>query len=86
MVYAPPSHFAFGAVKGKFPTIRKLELFPDGSWTRITNTLDAGSRGTGTRQAIIGIMNPLLRLLMRQQLKREIRVVKSKLESVLWNT
>ncbi len=75
----PPSCYAVKATSGPFPFEGLLELEPVGGKTKITNTIDAGADGAATR-VIFVLFGPLLRILMRKQLRKELEGLKVLLE------
>jgi len=79
--YDPPRRQAVKSTSGPFPFVGTIELEAAGSGTKITNTIDAGSDSAAT-SAIFFLCGPLLRRMMRKQLRKELEELKKNVESV----
>jgi uncharacterized protein YndB with AHSA1/START domain len=75
----PPARHAVKATSGPFPFEGILELEPVAGRTKITHTIDAGADGVAT-QVVFTLCGPLLRVLMRKQLRKELEGLKALLE------
>lgn len=77
--FEPPTRTIHEWTSGPFPFQAVTELEPAGDGTRITHTIDAGP----TNRAVavwFGVFGPVLRPLMRRQLRKELRTLKELLE------
>jgi hypothetical protein len=74
----PPTRHAVRSTAGPFPFEGVVTLEPVGRGTRITNTIDAGADSTFT-SVIFVLFGPLVRMMMRQQLRKELQSLKAAL-------
>ena len=77
--FSPPYHMSMKSTSGPFPFEGTIELEEVDGSTKLVNTIDAGSDGTGTT-IIFALFGPLLRIMMSRQLKKELLALKSSLE------
>ena len=78
--YEPPRHFATQSTEGPFPFQGELDLERAGQGTKVTNTIDAGSDGLFTT-ITFALLGPLVRIMMRRQLHKELVALKTTLEA-----
>ena len=78
--HEPPRRHAVKATSGPFPFEGTIDLEPAGNGTKITNTIDAGSDSTAT-SVIFFLCGPVLRVMMRKQLRKELEGLKQILEA-----
>lgn len=78
--FEPPTRIASEWTSGPFPFEAVTDLEPAGDGTRITHAIDAGpdNRAVAIWFAVFG---PILRWLMRRQLRRELQSLKELLEN-----
>lgn len=78
--HEPPGCYGVKSTSGPFPFEGVIELRPIGGGTEITNTIDAGADSKGT-EVIFALFGPILRVMMRKQLRRELESLKATLEA-----
>ena len=78
--YEPRRHFATRSTEGPFPFEGELDLERAGQGTKVTNTIDAGSDGLFTTITFT-LLGPLVRIMMRRQLHKELIALKAVLEA-----
>ena len=71
-----PRRLAVRSTSGPFPFEGVLELEETAEGTRVTNIIDAGADGTGTK-IMFTLFGPLLRMGMRRQLRKELESLKT---------
>ena len=77
--YEAPRLFAMASEDGPFPFRQRLTLAPDGDGASVTNWIEAGSDGWFTA-AMFVLARPLLRVLMRRQLRSEVEALRALLD------
>jgi len=77
--YDPPTRHAIKSTSGPFPFEGLIELETSGSQTQITNTIDAGADSKAT-SIMFAVLGPILRIMMRRQLRGELEALKTILE------
>ena len=79
--FDPPNRLAMRSTSGPFPFEGCVELREDGHGTRLTNTLDAEPTNIFLTLwfATMGIV---LRMMMRNQLRKELVLLKAELEAI----
>ena len=78
--FEPPTRYGFKSTAGPFPSEGLIELETAGTRTRVAFTIDAGSDSVATT-VIFALFGPLIRMLMRRHLHKELEALKAVLES-----
>ncbi|MSQ26388.1 MAG: hypothetical protein EXR49_09040 [Dehalococcoidia bacterium] len=78
--YDPPGLQSVESTSGPWPFRGTVRLEPAGDGTRVYNTINAGSDSLATRVIFVA-MYPLVKVMMRQRLMKELRELKAKVES-----
>lgn len=78
--FEPPARYGFKSTAGPFPLGGLVELEAAGTRTRATLTIDAGSDSLATT-VIFALLGPLMQMLMRKHLRKELKALKAALES-----
>lgn len=76
----PPKKQTVKWVEGPFPFEGTVELQPDSDGTIVVRTVSAGADSRATA-AMFAIAGPLLRMLMRRQIRQDLGRLKAALES-----
>jgi hypothetical protein len=78
--YDPPRCFGITSERGPFPFKGMLVMEKDPDGTIVSNTIDAGADGAFTK-VMFTLFSPLMKRSMRKQLRKELEVLKSRLEA-----
>ena len=76
----PPGRMAMEWTSGPFPFESVTDLEPAAEGTRITHTIDAGANNRAIAVWFV-LFGPILRSLMRRQLRKELQTLKEPLEA-----
>jgi hypothetical protein len=79
-LYDPPKAFGVRSRDGPFPFRGMVTLTKDREGTLVSNTIDAESDGLFT-SFMFAVFGPLMRRSMRKQLRKELEVLKGRLET-----
>ncbi|MDZ7727953.1 MAG: hypothetical protein U5Q44_07040 [Dehalococcoidia bacterium] len=80
MAFEPPRRMVIEALEGPFPFRGQIDLAEAAAGTRMGNTITAGSDSRMTSVMFVA-GGPVLRWMMRRQLRKELRELKGLLEN-----
>ena len=75
----PPRRHAMRVVMPRMPFDALIEIAPEGDGARVVYTMDTGSGGR-LATVLTAVLGPLIRAVMRRQLRKELRGLKAVLE------
>jgi carbon monoxide dehydrogenase subunit G len=78
--FEPPRTFETTSEEGPFPFKGRVTLEKDGDGTQVSSSIEVGADGIFTK-VMFTVFAPLMRRAMRKQLRKELEVLRSRLDA-----